>query len=81
MDQEFYKKEEQRRFEILDAHWDLPIKDVTSTPGDRFHSPGGCIKTKTRTLKAMHVHNADLVGAFRCLCHAKLTGHGYCLIT
>ncbi len=23
-----YKKEEQRRFEILDAHWDLPIKDV-----------------------------------------------------
>jgi hypothetical protein len=22
------KKEEQRRFEILDAHWDLPIKDV-----------------------------------------------------
>jgi hypothetical protein len=27
-DQETYKKEEQRRFEILDAHWDLPIKDV-----------------------------------------------------
>jgi len=27
-DQENYKKEEQRRFEILDAHWDLPIKDV-----------------------------------------------------
>jgi len=26
--QETYKKEEQRRFEILDAHWDLPIKDV-----------------------------------------------------
>ena len=26
-DQESYKKEEQRRFEILDAHWDLPIKD------------------------------------------------------
>jgi len=23
-----YKKEEQRRFEILDAHWDLPVKDV-----------------------------------------------------
>jgi hypothetical protein len=23
-----YKKEEQRRFEILDAHWDLPLKDV-----------------------------------------------------
>jgi hypothetical protein len=27
-DQDSYKKEEQRRFEILDAHWDLPIKDV-----------------------------------------------------
>jgi hypothetical protein len=26
-DQDAYKKEEQRRFEILDAHWDLPIKD------------------------------------------------------
>jgi hypothetical protein len=28
-DQETYKKEEQRRFEILDAHWDLPIKDTS----------------------------------------------------
>jgi hypothetical protein len=27
-DQLTYKKEEQRRFEILEAHWDLPIKDV-----------------------------------------------------
>ena len=27
-DQDIYKKEERRRFEILDAHWDLPIKDV-----------------------------------------------------
>ncbi len=27
-DQETYGKEEQRRFEILDAHWDLPLKDV-----------------------------------------------------
>ncbi len=26
--QDTYKKEEQRRFEILDAHWDLPLKDV-----------------------------------------------------
>jgi hypothetical protein len=26
-DQDSYKKEEQHRFEILDAHWDLPIKD------------------------------------------------------
>jgi hypothetical protein len=27
-DQDTYKREEQRRFEILDAHWDLPVKDV-----------------------------------------------------
>jgi hypothetical protein len=27
-DQETFKREEQRRFEILDAHWDVPIKDV-----------------------------------------------------
>jgi len=27
-DQEVYKKEEQRRFEILEAHWDLPVKDL-----------------------------------------------------
>jgi hypothetical protein len=25
-DQETFQREEQRRFEILDAHWDLPIK-------------------------------------------------------
>ena len=28
-DQETYKREEQRRFEILLAHWDLPVTDVT----------------------------------------------------
>jgi hypothetical protein len=27
-DQETYKKEERQRFETLDAHWDLPVKDV-----------------------------------------------------
>jgi hypothetical protein len=27
-DQETFKKEEQRRFEILLAHWDLPIQNV-----------------------------------------------------
>jgi len=27
-DQATYAKEEQRRFEILDGHWDLPIKSV-----------------------------------------------------
>jgi len=28
-DQETYKREEQRRFEILTAHWDLPVTDIT----------------------------------------------------
>ncbi len=26
--QDVFKKEEQRRFEILDAHWDVPIVEV-----------------------------------------------------
>lgn len=30
-DQATYKKEEQRRFEILEAHWDLPIRTVDLT--------------------------------------------------
>ena len=28
-DQASYKREEQRRFEILLAHWDLPVTDIT----------------------------------------------------
>ena len=28
-DQSAYQKEEQRRFELLVAHWDLPVSDVT----------------------------------------------------
>ncbi len=28
-DQKTYKREEQRRFEILLAHWDLPVTDIT----------------------------------------------------
>ena len=32
-DQETYKREEQRRFEILLAHWDLPVTDITP-PGN-----------------------------------------------
>jgi hypothetical protein len=28
-DQEAYRREEQRRFEILVAHWDLPVTDIT----------------------------------------------------
>ena len=31
-DQERFKREEQRRFEILLAHWDLPVTDVTPRP-------------------------------------------------
>lgn len=27
-DQETYKREEKRRFEILEGHWDVPIKEV-----------------------------------------------------
>ncbi len=27
-DQDTFKKEEQRRFEILDAHWDLPVTNI-----------------------------------------------------
>ena len=28
-DKETYKREEQRRFEILLAHWDIPVTDIT----------------------------------------------------
>ena len=28
-DQETYQREEQRRFEILAGHWDLPVSDIT----------------------------------------------------
>ena len=31
-DQATYKKEEQRRFEVLDAHWDLPVRTVDLEP-------------------------------------------------
>ncbi|HXZ20861.1 MAG TPA: hypothetical protein VEG63_12995 [Candidatus Acidoferrales bacterium] len=31
-DQEIYQREEQRRFEILLAHWDLPIVEVSTEP-------------------------------------------------
>jgi hypothetical protein len=27
-DQDTFKKEEQRRFEILEAHWDVPVKEM-----------------------------------------------------
>jgi hypothetical protein len=31
-DQETFRREEQRRFEILLAHWDTPIQDVELGP-------------------------------------------------
>ena len=31
-DQETFKREEARRFEILQAHWDVPIQDVSLEP-------------------------------------------------
>ena len=31
-DQQTYKREEQRRFEILLAHWDLPVTNITPAP-------------------------------------------------
>ena len=31
-DQATYQKEEQRRFEILLGHWDLPVTDITPKP-------------------------------------------------
>jgi hypothetical protein len=27
-DQQAYEREEQRRFEILDAHWDVPVRTL-----------------------------------------------------
>ena len=34
-DQDSYKREEQRRFEILLSHWDLPVADITPVPGKK----------------------------------------------
>ena len=31
-DQEKFRKEEQRRFEILDAHWDVPLNEIEMNP-------------------------------------------------
>ena len=30
-DQATFKKEEQRRFELLEAHWDVPLNELDST--------------------------------------------------
>lgn len=38
-DQATYQKEEQRRFEILEAHWDLPIKTVELEAPDNRKRP------------------------------------------
>ena len=34
-DQNTFKKEEQRRFELLDAHWDVPLNELVMTPAGR----------------------------------------------
>ena len=34
-DQDTFKKEEQRRFELLDAHWDVPLNELVMTPAAR----------------------------------------------
>ena len=47
-DQETFQREEQRRFEILDGHWDLPVKTVESrkiVSGTEYPVPG---KSRTR---------------------------------
>lgn len=31
-DQDAYKRAEQRRFEVLLAHWDLPVTNITPAP-------------------------------------------------
>jgi hypothetical protein len=34
-DQNTFRKEEQRRFELLDAHWDVPLNELVMTPAGR----------------------------------------------
>ena len=34
-DQDTFRKEEQRRFELLDAHWDVPLNELVMTPAAR----------------------------------------------
>jgi hypothetical protein len=34
-DQNTFRKEEQRRFELLDAHWDVPLNELVLTPAAR----------------------------------------------
>jgi hypothetical protein len=34
-DQNTFKKEEQRRFELLDAHWDVPLNELVLTTAAR----------------------------------------------
>jgi hypothetical protein len=34
-DQNTFRKEEQRRFELLDAHWDVPLNELVMTPAAR----------------------------------------------
>jgi hypothetical protein len=48
-DQETYKKEEQRRFEILDAHWICPSRTWSWMRGDAGDRCSGLIVAQGRT--------------------------------
>lgn len=52
-DQATYAREEQRRFEILDSHWDLPIKIVDVDAKIRFRTSS---KAKPCASAASHLH-------------------------
>ena len=55
-DQETFKKEEQRRFEILDAHWDVPLVVVTPpTPEVRCWLAGECVKRNWAYCARLHI--------------------------
>ena len=47
-DQETFQREEQRRFEILDGHWDLPVKTVDLDG-----------KPKTSNTRGIEAHRVD----------------------
>src|SRR5260370_34962246 len=37
-DQQTFRREEQRRFEILLPHWDLPVTDITPAKAPRYQA-------------------------------------------
>src|SRR5260370_11717941 len=57
-DQETFKREEQRRFAILLAHWDLPVTDITPSKkqaGRAGASPTAFARTTPSTRPDSHV--------------------------